>query len=73
MVIVDQEGQLFMDRSQSFMNSHEDRGEVELQFAKLKQEAGDSEKTIHMPGLAWTDPRSAEAGGRLREDHTCQV
>ncbi|OIB00789.1 histidine kinase [Paenibacillus sp. LC231] len=48
MVIVDQEGQLFMDRSQSFMNSHEGlRGEVELQFAKLKQEAGDSEKTIH--------------------------
>ncbi|MGE7824822.1 sensor histidine kinase [Paenibacillus sp. NPDC093718] len=48
MVIVDQEGQLFMDRSQSFMNSHEGlRSEVELQFAKLKQEAGDSEKAIH--------------------------
>ncbi|PJN51622.1 hypothetical protein PAEVO_47140 [Paenibacillus sp. GM2FR] len=48
MVIVDQEGRLFMDRSQSFMTSHEGlRDEVELQFAKLKLQGGDAEETIH--------------------------
>ncbi|MGG4094076.1 cache domain-containing sensor histidine kinase [Paenibacillus lautus] len=48
MVIVDQEGQLFMDRSQSFMTSHEGlRDEVAIQFANLKQQAGDFEKTVH--------------------------
>ncbi|GIO99323.1 histidine kinase [Paenibacillus lautus] len=48
MVIVDQEGQLFMDRSQSFMTSHEGlRDEVAIQFANLKQQAGDSEETVH--------------------------
>ncbi|MGG3309851.1 sensor histidine kinase [Paenibacillus lautus] len=48
MAIVDQEGQLFMDRSQSFMTSHEGlRDEVAIQFANLKQQAGDSEETMH--------------------------
>ncbi|WP_411552800.1 sensor histidine kinase [Paenibacillus lautus] len=48
MVIVDQEGELFMDRGQSFMTSHEGlRDEVELQFAKLQLQTGDSEETIH--------------------------
>lgn len=48
MVIVDQKGQLFMDRSQSFMTSHEGlRNEVAIQFANLKQQAGDFEETVH--------------------------
>jgi two-component system, sensor histidine kinase YesM len=48
MVIVDQEGRLFMDRSQSFMTSHEGlRNEVENQFTYLKQQAGDFEETVH--------------------------
>ncbi|MGG3509104.1 sensor histidine kinase [Paenibacillus lautus] len=48
MAIVDQEGQLFMDRSQSFMTSHEGlRDEVAIQFANLKQQAGDFEETVH--------------------------
>ncbi|WP_127593756.1 cache domain-containing sensor histidine kinase [Paenibacillus lautus] len=48
MVIVDQEGQLFMDRSQSFMTGHEGlRDEVAIQFAKLKLHTGDSEETVH--------------------------
>ncbi|MPY15581.1 sensor histidine kinase [Paenibacillus glucanolyticus] len=48
MMIVDQEGQLFMDRSQSFMTGHEGlREEVEVQFANLRQQADDLEKTVH--------------------------
>ncbi|MGG4340823.1 cache domain-containing sensor histidine kinase [Paenibacillus lautus] len=48
MVIVDQEGQLFMDRSQSFMTSHEGlRDEVAIQFANLKLQAGAFEETVH--------------------------
>ncbi|WP_237566270.1 sensor histidine kinase [Paenibacillus sp. EZ-K15] len=48
MAIVDQEGRLFMDRSQSFMTSHEGlRDEVAIQFANLKQQAGDFEERVH--------------------------